>query len=49
MSPIQKLKIYTNSKFFYRYEITALMLKISKQILNYVEGAKIKFLFVRTL
>ena len=36
MNPIQKLKIYSNSKFLYRYEITALMLKIPKQILTNV-------------
>ena len=33
---IRKLKIYTNSKFLCRYEITALMLKIPKQILTNV-------------
>ena len=48
-SPIRKLKIYTNSKFLYRYEITALMLKILKQILTNVEEAKIKFQYVRTI
>ena len=35
-SPIRKLKIYTNSKFLCKYEITILMLKIPKQILTNV-------------
>ena len=35
-SPILKAKIYTNSKFLCRYEITALMLIIPKQILTNV-------------
>ena len=36
MSPIRKLKIYINSKSLYRYEMTALMLKIPKRILTKV-------------
>ena len=43
MSSHRKLKIYANSKFLYRYEMTALMLKIPEQISSYVKEAKIKF------
>ena len=36
MSPIRKLMIYTNLKFLYTFEITALMLKIPQQTLTNV-------------
>ena len=49
MRTIRKLKIYTNSKFPYRYEVNALTMKIPKQILTNVQGAKIKFQVVRTI
>ena len=40
---IRKLKINMNSKFLYRYEINAMMLKIRKQMLTNFKELKLNF------